>query len=59
MKKWIKQLRCRHEWKWYQVNEPGLFHNIRGERRVQACPKCEKVKRGSGIFVEYEGRGYK
>ena len=54
----FKQAICKHEWKLYRVNS-AKFASLRGEERVYACPKCGKIKRGSGHLAEYEGRGYK
>ena len=59
MKKRIKQLLCKHDWNTYIVENEGPFHNIRGEKRVLACPKCEKIKKGSEHIAEYEGMGFK
>lgn len=59
MMRWIKQLLCKHDWKIYVVNEPGGFKSLRGEKRVLACPKCKKVKKGSEHIAEYEGMGFK
>ena len=55
----LKQLLCKHDWKTYAVKETGPFMNIRGEKRVLACPKCQKIKMGSEYIAEYEGMGFK
>lgn len=57
--KWLKQLLCKHDWKTYTLENVGPFYDIHGERRILACPKCEKVKKDSLHFVWYEEGGYK
>ena len=59
MKKFFKQLLCRHDWQVYKINGSGLFQSISGERRCLACKKCEKIKKGSEYSVKYEGMGFK
>jgi len=53
MIKFIKQLFCKHEFKWFVINQNG-FQTIGGENRVMACPKCEKIKRNSEYFAKYD-----
>lgn len=58
-KRIIKQLLCRHDWKTYAIPETGPLLNIRGEKRILACPRCKKIKKRSEHMAEYEGRGFK
>lgn len=46
----IRQLFCKHNYRWYKKNEP--FHIISGETHYYVCEKCGKVK--DTRFIKYD-----
>ena len=50
MKKFIRQLFCKHEYGWYL--KPEQFFNLSGETHIYVCKKCLKIKEER--FVKYD-----
>lgn len=50
MKKFIKQLFCKHNFSWCRKVEP--FYCISGERHYLVCDKCGKIK--DTRFIKYD-----
>lgn len=46
----IKQLFCKHEYRWCTRSE--LFFNLSGETRYLVCKKCGKIK--DSMFIKYD-----